>query len=351
MGGAGKLNNLEERNDIMSTINEAIQSGARKYKACETIGISLRTIERWEKDNIGDKRGMVEREPANQLSEEERQKIVQICCSERFRELTPNEIVPILAEEGVYIASESTFYRILREENLLAHRAESKSAQKRSKPPELKADGPNQVWSWDITYLLSNIKGKYYYLYMIEDVWSRAIVGWEIHENESSELASVLMDRLAVEKNIEGIRLHSDNGPPMKGATMLATLERLGVVPSFSRPRVSNDNPYSESLFKTLKYIVGYPKSFSTIENARKWVQGFVDWYNNEHRHSGIKYVTPMQRHSGEDKIILEKRKQTYKKAKANNPGRWSGKTRDWDWIETVKLNPENIQNQVRKAA
>ena len=351
MGGAGKLNNLEERNDIMSIINEAIQSRARKYKACETIGISLRTIERWEKDNIGDKRGMVEREVANQLSEEERQKIVQICCSDRFKELTPNEIVPILAEEGVYIASEATFYRILREENLLAHRSESKPSRKRYKPEELKADGPDQVWSWDITYLLRGIKGRYYYLYMFEDVWSRAIMGWEIHENETSELASELMNRLAVEKNIEGIKLHSDNGSPMKGATMLATLQRLGVVPSFSRPSVSNDNPYSESLFKTLKYSAGYPKSFSTIEDARKWVEGFVDWYNNEHRHSRIKYVTPMQRHSGEDKLILEKRKKTYKKAKAKNPGRWSGKTRDWDWIETVKLNPENKQNQVQKAA
>ena len=216
---------------------------------------------------------------------------------------------------------------------------------------ELKADGPDQVWSWDITYLLSDIKGKYYYLYMFEDVWSRAIMGWEIHENETSELASELMNRLAVEKNIEGIKLHSDNGSPMKGATMLATLQRLGVVPSFSRPSVSNDNPYSESLFKTLKYSAGYPKSFSTIEDARKWVEGFVDWYNNEHRHSRIKYVTPMQRHSGEDKLILEKRKKTYKKAKAKNPGRWSGKTRDWDWIETVKLNPENKLNQVHKAA
>ena len=133
---------------------------------------------------------------------------------------------------------------------------------------------------------------------------------------------------------------------------MLATLQRLGVVPSFSRPSlISNDNPYSESLFKTLKYSAGYPKSFSTIEDACKWVEGFVDWYNNEHRHSGIKYITPMQRHSGEDKVILEKRKQTYKKAKAKNPERWSGKIRDWDWIETVNLNPDNKQNQVKKTA
>jgi putative transposase len=145
--------------------------------------------------------------------------------------------------------------------------------------------------------------------------------------------------------------LHSDNGSPMKSATMLATLQNLGVAPSFSRPQVSNDNPYSESLFRTLKYNAGYSKSFKTIEEAREWISKFVNWYKNEHRHSKIKYVTPMQRHTGEDKEILEKRKKTYKEARMKNPNRWSRGIRNWDHIDTVYLNPADVQPVLSEAA
>jgi transposase InsO family protein len=311
----------------------------------------LRTIQRWEKDVVGDKRCFASRIPANKLTRAERDRVIDICCNERFYDMTPHEIVPILAEEGVYIASESTYYRILRSEGLLKHRSESKPGSKRHKPEELKATGPDQVWSWDITYLLTSIKGIYYYLYMFEDIWSRAIIGWDIYEEESAELASSLMARISIDRDVHGVRLHSDNGSPMKGATMLATLQRLNVLPSFSRPRVSNDNPYSESLFRTLKYTTGYPRSFDSIEDARKWVAGFVDWYNNEHRHSGIKYVTPMQRHNGIDKAILAKRKNTYVNAQLKHPERWSKKIRDWSWIKEVHLNPDAQKDSTKKAA
>lgn len=342
---------MEDRKEIMELITEACQSGARKNKACETVGLPLRTLQRWENNSIGDRRSLIEKRPANKLTQEERDKVIEICCSERFRDMIPHEIVPILAEEGTFIASESTYYRILRQEKLLAHRSEDKPAQKRNKPDELKATGPNQVWSWDITYLASAIRGKYYYLYMFEDIWSRAIVGWDVYESESADYASELMSRICKEKGVTNVRLHSDNGSPMKGATMLATLEHLGVVPSFSRPRVSNDNPYSESLFKTLKYRAGYPKRFNSIEEAREWIEAFVDWYNNKHRHSGIKYVTPTQRHNGEDRILLEKRRKTYQKAQKKNPKRWSKNIRNWDWIEEVYLNPANVQNMQSEAA
>lgn len=351
MGGRGKLTSLEEREETMMLISEAIDCGARKRKACEIIGIPIRTVERWENDNAGDKRPFVKNIPPNKLSLDERDEIINICCSQDFKDLSPNEIVPILAEEGRYIASESTFYRILRQEDLLAHRAESNPPKKRGKPDELKATGADQVLSWDITYLLSNIKGKYFYLYLFEDIWSRAIRGWNVYEHESADYAAELMKKICEENNIGNIRLHSDNGSPMKGATMLATLNNLGVIPSFSRPRVSNDNPYSESLFKTLKYSAGYPKSFSSIEEARDWVEGFVNWYNNEHRHSGIKFVTPMQRHTGEDKKLLSKRRETYKKAQQKNPERWSENIRNWDWIEEVYLNPDVSQGSRLKAA
>jgi len=351
VGGRGNLTEQQERQRILQLFEEAIKSGARQSKACEMLDISTRTIKRWADKPDGDQRSSVKKEPANKMSEQEEQQIVSICCSERFRDLSPPEIVAILAEEGVYIASESTMYRVLRKRGLLKHRTESKPGTKSKKPEELKATGPNQVLSWDITYLKTIIKGQFLYLYLFEDIWSRLIVAWEVHAYESGEVASEIMKGLHREQCLQGVHLHSDNGSPMKSATMLATLQKLGVSPSFSRPQVSNDNPYPESLFRTLKYNVGYPKSFETIEEARAWVAKFVQWYNNEHRHSKIKYVTPMQRHTGEDKEILEKRKKTYEEARRRNPHRWSREIRNWDHIDTVYLNPADVQPVLNEAA
>ena len=351
MGGRGCLTELQERQRILNLFDEAIQSGARKSKAGEMLNLSARTIKRWSDAPDGDNRSSAKKEPSNKLSEHEEKQIVSICCSKRFRNLSPNEIVPILAEEGTYIASESTMYRVLRKQGLLKHRSESKPGTKSKKPEELKTTGPNQVLSWDITYLKTIIKGQFYYLYLFEDIWSRLIAEWEVHSYESGDVASEIIKKLERKQCLRGIHLHSDNGSPMKSATMLATLQNLGVAPSFSRPQVSNDNPYSESLFRTLKYNVGYPKSFETIEEAREWVSKFVNWYNNEHRHSRIKYVTPMQRHTGEDKVILEKRKKTYEAARLKNPNRWSKDIRNWDHIDTVYLNPADVQPAQSEAA
>ena len=334
----------QERRRILRLYEEAIQSGARRNKASEMLEISNRTISRWSENPEGDKRSSIKKEPANRMSGKEEEQIISICCSERFRNTAPNEIVAILAEEGEYIASESTMYRVLRKKGLLKHRAESRPGTKSKKPKELKATGPNQVLSWDITYLKTRIKGQFYYLYLFEDIWSRLITAWEVHAYESGEVASEMMKKLHREQCLQGVHLHSDNGGPMKSATMLATLQTLGVAPSFSRPQVSNDNPFPESLFRTLKYNAGYPKSFENIEEARKWVANFVYWYNNEHRHSRIKYVTPMQRHTGEDKEILKKREETYEEARRKNPHRWTRGIRNWDHIDTVYLNPSKVQ-------
>ena len=342
---------MQERQRILDLFDEAIQSGARKSKASEMLNLSARTIKRWSGAPDGDNRSSAKKEPANKLNEHEEKQIISICCSERFRNLSPNEIVPILAEEGVFVASESSMYRALRKTGLLKYRSESKSGTKSKKPRELKATEPNQVLSWDITYLKTIIKGQFYYLYLFEDIWSRLIAEWEVHSYESGDVASEIMKKLERKQCLGGIHLHSDNGSPMKSATMLATLQNLGVAPSFSRPQVSNDNPYSESLFRTLKYNAGYPKSFETIEEAREWVSKFVNWYNNEHRHSKIKYVTPMQRHTGEDKEILEKRKKTYEEARMKNPNRWSKDIRNWDHIDTVYLNPADVQPVLSEAA
>ncbi|HRP69901.1 MAG TPA: DDE-type integrase/transposase/recombinase, partial [Turneriella sp.] len=265
------MTSLTEREKLMSSVAASVDSGARRSAACAAINLQLRTLERWEKQTLGDKRLIIEKQPANKLTAAERSEVLRICCSDEFKDMTPNEIVPKMAETGRFIASEASFYRILKCEGMLRKSGAHKTP-RRKKPTPLTASGPCQVWSWDITYLRSPVKGLYYYLYLVQDVWSRAIVGWAIHETESAEHAAELMKKISTEMDIKNVKLHADNGGPMKGATMLATLQRLGVTPSFSRPSVSNDNPYSESLFKTLKYRASYPDTFASIEQVQQWV-------------------------------------------------------------------------------
>jgi putative transposase len=310
------------------------------------LELSARTLQRWREEAgvkaDGRKEAAERREPANRLSEHERQQILVIANQPQFAHMAPNQIVPTLADRGLYIASESSFYRVLREANQLAHRGKAK-APTRQRPAALQATGPNQLWSWDITYLATTVKGLFFYLYLIMDVYSRKIVGWEVFETESADLASVVFRKTHLREGLcaQSLVLHSDNGSPMKGATMLSTLQRLGVMASFSRPSVSDDNPYSEALFKTLKYHPGYPdKPFDSLQQAREWVVGFEHWYNEVHRHSGLKFVTPAQRHRGEDGPILEQRHALYQAAKAERPGRWSGPTRNWEAEQIVYLNP-----------
>ena len=237
--------------------------------------------------------------------------IVDTCNRREYSGDTPNTIVPKLADKGIYIASESMFYRVLREYKLLKHRTNTKPPSPKRKTPVLEANGPNQVWSWDITYLKRDILGIFYYLYLFMDIWSRMIIGWTIEEYESGDIAADTLEHLCHRNSIGEIWLHSDNGSPMTCGTMLARMEKLGVIPSFSRPAVSNDNPFSESLFGIIKYRPGYPGKFSTKEEADEWMTGFVDWYNFKHLHSGIKHVTPYQRHTGQDVEILKKREDT----------------------------------------
>ena len=321
-------------------IEEAIVNGSRHDIACNDVGIDVKTFKRWKVD-LEDKRKGPLTVPANKLTLLEIQEIIQVSTSAEYVDLAPSQIVPSLADKGIYIASESSFYKVLKEKKLLEHRGKSKK-KTHNRPAPLVAFGPNQIYSWDITYLKSNIAGKFYYLYMFMDIYSRKIVGQEVFEVESMEYSSALVERICACEGIQKkqLILHSDNGGAMKGATMLATLQRLGVVPSFSRPRVSNDSPYSEALFKTMKYCPEYPsKPFSSIAEANAWVNKFVYWYNNIHLHSGIKFVTPVSRHEMKDKKILEKRKEIYEAAKLKNPNRWSRQTRNWTKIEKVYLN------------
>ena len=341
---------IEERAEIMRLVDEARQSGARLSQACKIIGISNRTLQRWRQDGTPDSRIEAHHAPANKLTAMERQRIVQTANKPEYADLPPSKIVPKLADKGIYIASESTFYRVLKETNQLQYRQKASPDRQVKKPRALTATRPNQVYTWDITYLPTQVKGIFLYLYLVMDLYSRKIVGWQVHGEESSTLAGNLMTDICQREGIlaDQVTLHSDNGSPMKGATMLATLQELGVIPSFSRPSVSNDNPYSESLFRTLKYRPEYPeKPFSDLSSARLWVQGFVDWYNFEHLHSAIQFVAPDQRHRGEDIEILTKRKRIYEQAKSEKPERWSGQTRNWKPVVEVYLNPEKQESDL----
>lgn len=337
-----------DRRQAVALIDEAVAAGASLACASDALGLSLRSYQRWTQGDClsVDARPLALRPtPANALGEAERQHILAVCNQAEYQSLPPSQIVPTLADKGIYLASESSFYRILKAANQNHRRGRQRQPHQRARPTPYSAAAANQVWSWDITYLHTTVAGSYYRLYLVLDVYSRRIVGWEVHEQESAELASLLVRNACLSEGVteSGLVLHADNGSAMKAATMLATLQRLGIVPSFSRPSVSNDNPYSESLFGTMKYRPGYPSQpFDSLEAARTWVHGFVGWYNNEHRHSSIRFVTPNERHQGLDKQILARRKQVYEAAKQQHPERWAGDTRNWSPIKEVWLNPEN---------
>lgn len=347
------MTSLPERDNIISLVAEAILAGARQDRACAAINLNPRTLQRWQVDpSRGDLRPEREQAPTNKLSAREREHLLSVVNSDEFGSLPPSQIVPILADRGQYLASESTIYRIMRGEDQLRHRGADRPAQQRHKPRALFATAPRQLFSWDITYLPTRVTGIYFYLYLFMDIFSRKIVGWQIYDVESSDLAGDVMRDICAREAIlpNQVVLHSDNGSPMKGATMLATLQALGVAPSFSRPAVSNDNPYSESLFKTMKYRPTCPhKAFEDLLAARQWVGMFVQWYNHEHRHSAIRFVTPAQRHEGIDVSMLKKRAIVYEAAKQQRPERWSGATRNWQPVPVVHLNPDQHINDEQK--
>ena len=331
---------------IVDLVDEAVAHGARVEPACEVLGVSTRTVERWRKEpDAEDRRQGPRTTPAHALTRAERERIVALATSPKYRNMSIRQVVPRLADEGIYVASESSFYRVLHEEQLMAHREHARPAGK-SKPRSHVATGPCEVWSWDITYLRTSVRGTFYYLYLMLDIWSRKVVGWEVHAEESTELAAKLAERACVDEGVEpgSLALHSDNGGPMKGSTMLATLQRLGIAPSFSRPSVSDDNAICEALFRTLKYRPGYPrKPFASLEEATRWATEFVTWYNGEHLHSALRYVTPNDRHARRDSAILSKRRRLYSEAKKATPLRWSRDIRNWSPVGDVVLNPQRI--------
>jgi putative transposase len=328
---------------ILELLEEAVAGGAREEQACDVLGIEVRTVQRWRAEGVGeDQRRGPHTKPGNALTSDERAKVLALANSPEHRDMSPKQLVPKLADEGVYVASESSFYRILHAAMQMAHRGRARAPQQREVPTHV-AYGPNEVWVWDITYLPTVMRGVFFYLYLILDLFSRKVVGWAVYEVESMDLSSELLDASikAEGANPKELVVHADNGGPMKGSTMLAKMQLLGVLPSFSRPGVSDDNAFAEAMFRHLKYTPSWPKKpFATLELARSWVATFVAWYNTTHRHSGIQFLTPAARHAGMDDQILTARKAVYEQAKERHPERWSGETRDCRPVKEVGLTP-----------
>jgi putative transposase len=341
LGGRGRLHNPDVRRQVCRLVAHAMADGARLSLACRLLGVSARTVQRWRKPGcVQDGRLMARRRPANRLSDRERGLVLELLHSPAFEGLSPRQIVPRLADRGVYVASESTMYRILR-----AHKRERCAKELRTRPRpghERRVSAPNQIWSWDITYLNGPSRGSFLYLYMVMDVFSRRIMGWRIHREERAEHAASFVRRVCEENGINpaGLVLHSDNGRPMKGTTMLYTLQRLGIVPSFSRPQVSNDNPHAEALFSILKRHKDYPATFSSLEFARAWMGRFVSWYNHEYLHGSLSFVSPDDRYFGRDDSVLARRRTVYEQARFRSRVRWSRSPRRW-------LPPAPVQMKV----
>lgn len=347
---------LPQRQEMVADIEQARQAGARLKSACVELGLSARTFERWQRNGTvsADGRPTAARpEPANKLTEQEREQVLAVCHDPRFADLPPAQIVPCLADEGVYIASESSFYRILRNAQEQHHRGRAK-APVASEPQRHVARGPNEVWSWDVTYLPSQVRGMFFYLYAVIDLFSRKLVAWEVHTCEGGEEAAALIERASWRERRLGDKplvLHADNGAAQKAHTLKSKLETLGITPSHSRPGVSDDNAHIEAWFRTCKYSPGYPsKGFDDIEHARQWVLKFVIWYNGVHLHSGLGYVTPDQRHGGLADAILLQRQAVYEAARKRNPLRWKRAPRGWQIDSEVWLNPPSKIDERRAA-
>ena len=344
MGGRGRRHDDGLRQDLLDRVDEAVCAGARLEKACQLLGVSSRTLQRWRR-GWGDRRRGPKSPVTHRLTAKEQEEILAVANSPAYRNLSPERVVAKLADEGRYICSEASLRRVLKRYAQDAHRQRSKPGVRRHKPREYVAHEPLRVLTWDITYLRhAKVRGNFFYLYLFVDVWSRRIVGSEVHSIQSTDLAADALRRLCVKHAVETERcvLHSDNGAPMKGSTMLATLHELGITRSFSRPQVSDDNAHVESLFRHLKYAPSYPtRGFDDLAHARQWVARFTAWYNEHHLHSAIGYVTPDDRHSGRDIELLQKRRDLYQLARERNPRRWTGPPRKWNRPAIVTLNPD----------
>jgi putative transposase len=278
--------------------------------------------------------------PAWSLNPEERQAVLDQLHCERFVDKSPAEIHATLLDEGIYLCSERTMYRVLAEAKEVRERRNQLRHPKHA-VPVLVATGPNQVWSWDITKLLGPVKWTFYYLYVLLDIYSRYVVGWLLATEESTALAKVLISESCEKEGIRSgtLTIHADRGSSMKSKPLAQLLGNLGITKTHSRPRVSNDNPYSESQFKTLKYCPRFPGRFGCLEDARAFCRWFFRWYDDEHRHSGIAMLTPASVHRGMSSEILRRRMAVLEAAYQAHPERFPRRPQLQQLPEQVWIN------------
>ena len=308
--------------------------------ACEALNVSRATLYRRRQPQ---RQARPRPRPARSLSPLERQSVLAILNAEPYADLAPAQVHAKLLDDDTYLASPRTMYRILAEEDQVRERRNLRRHPRHVKP-ELVATAPNQVWSWDITKLLTATRGLYLYLYVLLDIFSRYIVGWLLAQHENSRLAQRLIEESCAKQCVKPgqLILHADRGSPMVARTTAQLLAELGIEPSHSRPRVSNDNPYSEAQFKTLKYRPEFPRRFDSFPQALSISQAVFDWYNTEHQHSGIAYLTPEQVHYGRAEAILALRQRVLDAAYARAPERFAQPPRVATLPSAVWINPPN---------
>jgi len=299
-------------------------SGLRSA-ACTALGVSRSSVHRRLVRLAG--RGRAPRprsRPPRALAAFERQRVLDLLREPRFADLAPAEVYATLLDEGVYRCSIRTMYRLLAEHGEVRERRDQLRHPVYQKP-ELLAQAPNQVWSWDITKLMGPMKWSYYYLYVILDIFSRRVVGWCVADAESATLFKALFDDTIAKQVIPPgpLTLHADRGGPMKAKATAFLLADLGVTKSHSRPHTSNDNPFSEAHFKTLKYQPEFPKRFGSLEDAKAFCRDFFTWYNQDHHHAGIGLMTPDQVHHGQADAVHAARQETLDRAFRINPERF----------------------------
>ncbi|MCH7663741.1 MAG: IS3 family transposase [Chloroflexi bacterium] len=295
--------------------------------ACEALFVPRANFYRWQKKRHNPKSPPARPNPPLALGKNERQRVLDVLHSDRFVDKAPQEVYATLLDEGVYYCSIRTMYRYLAQEGEVRERR-NQTRHANYKKPEQLATKPNELWSWDITKLKGPVKWTYFYLYDIMDVYSRYVVGWMIAHRESAQLAKQLISDTLQKQNIKPhqLTIHADRGPSMKSKPVAFLMADLGVTKSHSRPYTSNDNPYSESQFKTLKYNPEFPGKFGSIQDARSFCRDFFGWYNNEHCHSGIALLPPAVVHSGQAPHAIEKRSNVLEMAFKSHPNRFKSR-------------------------
>ena len=301
--------------------SEQLAEHSNVSAACQALGVPRSSFYRARQPR---KEPQPRPAPKQALSQAEKMEVRQTLNSERFQDSSPRQVYATLLDEGIYYCSWRTMYRILDEHQEVRERRNQLRHPKYIKP-ELLTTRPNMLWSWDLTKVRGPVKWAYYYLYTILDVFSRYVVGWMIAERESATLAQQLIQETCRKQEIlpEQLTVHADRGSSMRSKTVALLLADLGVTKTHSRPYVSNDNPYSESQFKTMKYRPTYPERFGTIQDARAWARSFFRWYNHDHHHSALGLMTPAVVHYGQAETVREQRQQVLKAAYAAHPERF----------------------------